>query len=203
MSLLSYTSHIREPKMGRLYIAVAVWLVSMTCLFNAVRAQNGTRATTDPDEGIIYFFDIIKFSNIRIMIYVFCSSFLMIINMMMMMINASSYSYIFYLIYIDMKLNPSSGTEQDLRDVEDNGDGSMEHERRTLQRSSHRRQHQHRQLVLQPSHKMRLFLCRLHHLPHHRSVRVSISFFQLLICLPPVRRIASREIKNYTGGHVG
>ncbi|WZZ66568.1 hypothetical protein YC2023_077938 [Brassica napus] len=37
--------------MGRLYIAVAVWLVSMTCLFNAVRAQNGTRATTDPDEA--------------------------------------------------------------------------------------------------------------------------------------------------------
>ncbi|KAL0662985.1 hypothetical protein Bca4012_099822 [Brassica carinata] len=37
--------------MGRQYIAVAVWLVSMTCLFNAVRAQNGTRATTDPDEA--------------------------------------------------------------------------------------------------------------------------------------------------------
>ncbi|WZZ64803.1 hypothetical protein YC2023_076173 [Brassica napus] len=37
--------------MGRMYIAVAVWLVSMTCLFNAVRAQNGTKATTDPDEA--------------------------------------------------------------------------------------------------------------------------------------------------------
>lgn len=38
--------------MGMMSIAVAVvWLVSMTCLFHEVRAQNGTRATTDPDEG--------------------------------------------------------------------------------------------------------------------------------------------------------
>ncbi|CAH8306196.1 unnamed protein product [Eruca vesicaria subsp. sativa] len=37
--------------MERLYISVAVWFVYMSCLFHAVRSQNGTIATTDPDEA--------------------------------------------------------------------------------------------------------------------------------------------------------